>query len=60
MPPDLLDDALELDAGRVRRRVSHEFVEASLKTGESSIETASNRLLPKREGAAVSQNVRKG
>ena len=32
MPPDLLDDALELDAGRVRRRASHEFVEASLKT----------------------------
>jgi hypothetical protein len=32
MPPDLLDDALEFDAGRVRRRASHEFVEASLKT----------------------------
>jgi hypothetical protein len=23
MPPDLLDDALQLDAGRVRRRASH-------------------------------------
>lgn len=32
MPFGLLDDALELDAGRVRRRASHEFVEASLKT----------------------------
>jgi len=32
MPPDLLDDALEFDAGRVRRGASHEFVEASLKT----------------------------
>ena len=32
MPSDLLDDALELDAGRMRRRASHESVEASLKT----------------------------